>query len=137
MAGSFSDYLEKKLLDHLFNKAAYTAPTIYLALSTADPLDDGSGMAEPTIGSLGYARKQTAAGDWATATGTNPTKTLNANDLAFPEATGSWGTIAYFTLMDNSSGGNQLAHGSLAVSKTVVSGDTLHFAAGDLEIDLD
>ncbi len=35
--GSVSDFLEGKLLDHIFN-AAYTPPgTVYLGLSTADP----------------------------------------------------------------------------------------------------
>ncbi len=133
--GSFGDYWEKKILDHIFNKAAYTAPTIYVALSTADPTDTGSGLAEPS--GNGYARKQTAASDWNAATGTNPTVTDNATALAFSEATGSWGTISHFALMDAPTGGNLLAYGSLTTPKAITAGDTAQFAAGDLDVQLD
>jgi hypothetical protein len=133
--GSFGDYLEKKLLDHLFNKAAYTAPTIYVALSTADPTDAGTGLAEPSGNA--YARKATSASDWNAATGTNPTVTTNATALAFAEATGSWGTISYFALMDALTGGNMLGYGSLTTPKAINSGDTAQFVAGDLSVQLD
>jgi hypothetical protein len=53
--GSFSNYLENELLDHVFGAAAYSAPaTLYVGLSTADPTDDDSGLAEPS--GNGYAR---------------------------------------------------------------------------------
>ena len=45
---SFSDYAEGKVLDHVFNLAAFTQPTLYLAVSTAAPTDAGSGAAEPS-----------------------------------------------------------------------------------------
>jgi hypothetical protein len=52
--GSLSDYYEKKFLDHVFN-VAFTAPsTLYIFLSTADPLDDASAVAEPS--GFNYAR---------------------------------------------------------------------------------
>lgn len=59
--GSFSDYLEDELLDHLFGKSTFTSPTVYVALSTADPTDSGGSIAEP-VGN-GYVRKSTVAGD--------------------------------------------------------------------------
>ena len=44
MAGSFSDYLEDKLLKHTFTNTAYTSPTaLYVALFTAAPTDAGGG----------------------------------------------------------------------------------------------
>ena len=130
--GSFSDYWEDKILDHIFGKASYTPPTIYVALSTLDPTDDGLGLSEP--GGNGYSRKQTSAGDWNTASGG---ALDNANEIAFNEATGSWGTITHFALMDAASGGNMLAHGALGESKTIGSGDTAKFTAGDLNVSLD
>ena len=133
--GSFGDYWEKKVLDHIFNKAAYTAPTIYVALSTADPTDTGSGLAEPS--GNGYARKATAASDWNAATGTNPTVTDNANALTFNEASGSWGTITHFALMDAATAGNLLAYGALTTPKAISAGDTPQFAVGDLDVQLD
>ncbi len=130
--GSFSDYWENEILDHIFGKGNYTPPTIYVGLSTADPLDDGSGLAEPSGNS--YARVQTSAGDWNTASGGTID---NANDITFPEATGSWGTITHFGLFDAASGSNLLAHGTLSQSKSITTSDTAKFAAGDLDVSLD
>ena len=43
MAG-FTDYLEDKVLDHVFGGSAYTAPTtLYVGLFTAAPSDTGGG----------------------------------------------------------------------------------------------
>jgi hypothetical protein len=43
MAG-FSDFLETKVLGHVFGGAAYTAPgTLHVALYTAAPSDSGGG----------------------------------------------------------------------------------------------
>jgi len=130
--GSFSDHWENEILDHLFGKGAYTPPTIYVGLSTADPGDDGTGLAEPSGGS--YARVATAAVDWNTASGGILD---NANAIEFPEATGSWGMLTHFALFDALTGGNLLAHGTLAQSKTIESGDTGRIAAGALDVSLD
>lgn len=130
--GSFADYWENEILDHLFGKGSYTPPTIYVGLSTADPTDDASGLAEPSGGS--YARVATAGADWNVASGG---AIANANDITFPEATDSWGTITHFALFDAASAGNMLAHGTLSVSKSISSGDTAKFAAGDLDVTLD
>jgi hypothetical protein len=130
--GGFADYWENKILDHVFGKGNYTPPTIYVALSTADPQDNASGLAEP--GGNGYARVQTSGSDWNAAYGGSLD---NAADITFPEATGSWGTITHFALFDAASGGNMLAHGTLGQSKAIGSGDTAKFAAGDLDVGLD
>lgn len=130
--GSFSDHLENEILDHIFGKGSYTPPTIYVGLSTADPLDSGSGLAEPS--GNGYARVATSSGSWTTSSGGSLS---NASDISFPQATGSWGTITHFALFDAASAGNMLAHGALNQSKTVASGETAKFAAGDLDVSLD
>ena len=140
--GSFSDHWENKILDHVFGKALYNATlgtggtypdvTIYVGLSTAAPSDDGSGLAEP-VGNA-YARVQTAAADWNAAT---DGALDNANDITFPEATGSWGTLTHFVLFDAATGGNMLAHGALTASKAISSGDVAKFAAGNLDVSLD
>jgi len=130
--GSFADYWENEILDHLFGKGSYTPPTIYVGLSTADPVDDASGLAEPSGNS--YARIAMAGADWNVASGG---MLDNANDITFPEASGSWGTLTHFALFDAASGGNMLAHGSLSVSKSIGSGDTAKFATGDLDVSLD
>lgn len=131
--GSFSNFWENEILDHVFGKGIYTPPTnIFVALSTADPTDSGGNIAEPSGGS--YARKSTAPADWdAAASGALD----NANAITFVEATGSWGTITHFALFDALTAGNMLAHGSLPTSKIIDNGDVASFAAGDLDVSLD
>jgi hypothetical protein len=129
--GSFGNYLENKVLDHVVGKTAFTMPTAYVALSTTVPTDAGN-VTEP-VGN-GYARKQTAGADWnAAATGS----ISNALELAFPQASGDWGTIQGFALYDAASNGNMLAWGTLSANKAVGNGDTAKFAAGQLTITLD
>lgn len=125
---SFSNYLENKVLLHVFGATAYTAPsTLYVALFTSDPGETGSGT-EVSGGS--YAR-QTAA-----FTVVN-NQASNTAAVEFPTATGSWGTITYAAVYDAASGGNLLAYGALTTSKTIASGDVLRIPAGDFDINLD
>ena len=130
--GGFSDYWENKILDHIFSKGSYTPPTIYVGLSTADPTDSGSGLAEPS--GNGYARVQTSASDWNSAANGSLD---NAGNITFNQATGNWGTITHFALFDAATAGNMLAFGALSQSKSINESDTARFEAGDLNISLD
>lgn len=129
---SFTDYLENKLLDHILNDGTYTPPTnVFVALYTATPNDAGGGT-EVSGGS--YARQSTAAADWnAAASGSKD----NANDITFPTATASWGTVTSFGLFDVVSGGNLLAYGDLTANNVVNNGSTIKFTAGNLTVNLD
>lgn len=131
MAGSFSDYLENEILDHITGKGAYTSPTVYIAVSTADPTDDGSGIAEPS--GNGYARVATSAATWNAA---SSGATSNAAAISFPTATGAWGTITHFALYDAATDGNILAHGDLDTPQAISNNQVLRFAAGELNITL-
>jgi len=132
MAG-FSDYWENEVLDHLFGKGAYAPPTVlYVALSAADPGDDGAGTAEPAGGS--YARIETSHADWAGASGG---AICNADAIEFAQATSAWGTITHFALYDAALGGNLLVSGPLTDTGTVAAGDTVRFAPADLTVTLD
>lgn len=129
-----SNYLENKLLDHLFGKATYSSPTTYLALCTSTPTDGdtGSTISEATYTS--YARLSTAAGDWnAASSGT----TTNANNLQFPAATGGSDTITAVAAVDASSGGNLLWYTALDSNLAVSSGITPQFNAGNLSVSID
>lgn len=130
--GGFSNHWENKILDHVFGKGSYTPPTIHVALSTADPLEDGSGISEPS--GNGYARVQTSASDWSAATAG---VICNAGNIIFPAASASWGTITHFALFDSATGGNMLAFGALQQPEAVGASDTAKFQTGDLEIGLD
>jgi len=131
---SFGDYLENEVLDHIFGGADYARPaTLYVALSTANPGEDGSGLAEPSGGSYARVAVTNNATNFPAAAGGSKS---NGSDLTFPEATAAWGTITYFAIFDAASGGNMLLYGALSSSKVVDIGDTLKFVTGDLTITL-
>ena len=47
--GSLSNYVEDEVLDHVLKTGDWAQPAnLYVALSTADPTDDASGIAEPS-----------------------------------------------------------------------------------------
>ena len=132
--GSFSDYLENELLDHVFQCGGANlvpAANLFVALSTADPLDTGANIAEPSGGS--YARATANASHFAAAANGIVT---NDADIAFPTATLSWGTTSHFAIYDANLAGNMIAHGALAVPKAVAAGDTAKFVVGDIVISL-
>jgi hypothetical protein len=125
---SFSNYLENKVLDHVFGGTAYTAPTtLYVGLFTSDPGEAGAGT-EVSGGS--YARQTITF----TVTGSQASSSAA---VEFPTATASWGTITYAAVYDAVSGGNLLASGALTTSKTIDSGDVFRIPSGDFDIDLD
>ena len=129
MAG-FSDYLEDKVLDHVFGGTAYTAPTtLYVALYTVAPTDTGGGT-EVTGGS--YARETGVF----TVSGTNPTTASNSAAIEYPTATADYGTVVAVGIFDALSSGNLLAYANLTTSKVVSTGDVFRFNTGDLDITL-
>jgi hypothetical protein len=124
MAG-FSDYLENKVVGHVFGGSAYTAPsTLYVALYTSAPSDTGGGT---EVSGGAYAR-QTAA-----FTVTNDTAS-NTSAIEYPTATADYGTVVAVGVFDASSSGNLLAYGNLTTSKTVSTGDVFRFNAGAIDI---
>jgi hypothetical protein len=125
---SFSNYLENKVLGHVFGATPYTAPaTLYVGLFTSDP-GEGGGGTEVSGGS--YARQTIAFTVTAN-------QASNTAAVEFPTATASWGTVTYAAVFDAVSSGNMLAYGALSTSKTIASGDVLRIPAGDFDINLD
>jgi hypothetical protein len=124
---SFSDYLETKVLDHVFAGTAYTAPsTLYVALFTTAPSDSGGGT-EVSGGS--YARQTitfTTSGD----------TTSNNAAIEFPTATANYGTVTHVGIYDASSAGELMAWAALTSSKTIETGDVFRIPSGDLDITL-
>ena len=134
MAGSFSNFLELELLDHVFGAAAYTAPSpVFIALFTAAPTDAGGGT-EVTGGSYVRLSVTNNATNFPAASAGAKS---NGVDFTFVTATANWGTVTSFAIFDASSGGNMLCWADLTVSKAVNSGDTAKFLSGDLDITLD
>jgi hypothetical protein len=124
MAG-FSNYLENKVVGHVFGGAAYTAPsTLYVALYTSAPSDTGGGT---EVSGGAYAR-QTAAFTISADTASN------TSAIEYPTATADYGTVVAVGVFDASSSGNLLAYGNLTTSKTVSTGDVFRFNAGAIDI---
>jgi hypothetical protein len=135
---SFGDYLENELLDHVFGcgdtGTDFTPPTnIYVALSTADPGDDGATINEPDDTGFSYARQSTDGADWGAAAGG---AVSNSTAVTFPQATESWGSITHFALFDALTSGNFLGGAILSAAKTIDTDDTAEFAIGDLDVTL-
>jgi len=129
MAGSFTDYLEDKILKHVFTNVAYTSPTtLYVGLFTTAPTDAGGGT---ELSGSGYARKSAAF----TVSGTG-TLATNSSAIEFDAATGTWGTIVAIAIFDALTTGNMIAWADLTASKTIATGDILRIPAGDLDVTL-
>ena len=131
---AFSDYLENKVLDHIFGGGDYTRPgTLYFALYTAAPTDSGGGT-EVSGGS--YARKAVTNNgtNFPSASGGQQT---NGAEIAFPTATASWGEVVAWGILDASTGGNLLAHGALTTARDIQNGDTPKFQASTFVVSLD
>jgi hypothetical protein len=123
-----SNYLENALINATLRNTSYTSPaTVYVALYTTDPTDADTGT---EISGNGYARQSVTFGAPSNGASTNSAA------VEFPQATGSWGTIAYIGLRDASSGGNLLYHSPLDASKTISTGDVFRISAGNLSVTL-
>jgi len=123
-----SNFLENALVNATLRNTSYTSPTtVYVALYTTDPTDADTGT---EVSGNGYARQSVAF--------SSPSNGATSNSAAveFPQATGSWGTVAYIGLRDASSGGNLLYHTALDASKTIATGDVFRISAGSLTVTL-
>ena len=128
---TLSNYAELAVLDHLFGISELAAPTTYLGASTADPGDDGAGLAEPVGG--GYSRLLTAPADWSSASGG---KVENLSTLTLPSPSGPWGNLTHVVAFDQPAAGNMLWSGELPSPFTAGVGSPLQFPIGDLHLTL-
>jgi hypothetical protein len=137
-----SDYLENKLIDHLFRAATFAKPAgLFVALFTAAPSDLGGGT---EVAGGGYARANLAPSDtnWkATQGGTAGASsgagglTANAVQILFPAPSANWGTVTHFGIFDAVTGGNLLIWDALTAPRTILNGDPApSFAIDALQI---
>jgi hypothetical protein len=131
----FSDYAEKKVIDHVFKTGAYTAATnLYVALSKSTLADTATGTTLPgEVTGGGYVRKKCNTWDASSATGGD---TENTQVVTFATATAAWGTVKTYAVCDKTTKGNVIVWGSLSASKTIGSGDTAKFATGAIDVTL-
>lgn len=139
---ALSNYLENKLVDHVFRNTGFTMPTtLYVGLYTAAPSDAGGGTevtggsyARVAVGPSVSAWTATQGGTAGASSGTGG-QTGNGADITFPSPTANWGTVSHFGIFDALSAGNLLIWAALTPSQTVNSGDAApKFLAGALTV---
>lgn len=131
MASGTGTYLAAKLLNQLFNGAAYTfATSIDFGLYTTGGITAGGAGTE--VSGTGYLRLQVTCNvtNFAT-TATNSIS--NSAILSFAAAGGTW-TVAVTLAIFEHANSNLLVFGDLAASKTLSNGDVFQFTAGNLTI---
>jgi hypothetical protein len=127
MAGSASNYLENKLIDHSLGTTTYTKPSaVYVALYTASPSDTGGGT-EVTGGS--YVRKVVT---FSAASSGSAASNTSVNFTSMPAC-----TVVAIGILDSLTSGNLLYWGTLSSSRVVASGDTVSITSGNLTVTLD
>lgn len=128
--GTISKYLAGKLLNHFILGNVYTSPTdIYMALSKANPLSDGTGISEPLPAT--YHRKAITFDVAA-----NHKVTQDAV-VQFDQALDAdWGIITHYALYDALTGGNLLAFGSLSTPANVDQYKTIFIPLGETYIEI-
>ena len=138
---AMSDYLESKLINHIFRDTAFSQPGgIYIALTSGVPVDAVTGSTLNEIGGAGYTRASgcnpgtngNAAWDAPTTAG----DTENTSAIEFVQASADWGYVSGVAICDGLTGGNVLFHGSLTTPRIVRNGDTFKFNAGDIDLTL-
>lgn len=140
-----SDYLEPKLLDHIFNRTEFTRPSnLYIGISssaftesdngiTAAAKEPGYDSSTPSYFGDSYSRQKI---DNNTKYNSGTGNIKNNSGIDFSEAGGSgWGSIQYWAIFDgNTSTANMLMHGSFTSAVTVSAGSQFRIGSGDLEI---
>ena len=147
----FSDYLETRLLNHIFRQDTYASPTsIYIGLFTvapADVLGTPTGEVLSTSQWSNYGRVDAANGNGTTGAATvtgwevpNATQgsTSNAKVITFAANNGATAiTIKGIGIFDgNSTAANLLFHSLLATEKTLLTGDVLSFGENSITVTL-
>lgn len=138
---AFNNYMEQLLRDLFKNGAQIPTQDTYLGIATQDPTDTGTTAGEPT--GAWYSRQLIettgAATTPAWTSATTGTGIENAQSVSFPSATTTPGTITHFFLIDSTTGGanNMLMHTSVTNARSIASGDTPQFGAGDVQFTFD
>tara|TARA_Y100000004_G_C8731071_1_gene334325 strand:+ start:18 stop:458 length:441 start_codon:yes stop_codon:yes gene_type:complete len=141
---ALTEYLENKLINHVFRNVAYTTPgtSIYVGLigyyesGGSNGLEQGLkpyNAANKELSGGSYARVQHT--DWRSPYTIGTSGVIDNNTaVTFPTATGNWGMVSGVIIADASTEGNVLMHGALTTPRDVKSGDVFKFNANDLDI---
>lgn len=130
---SFSNYMEDKLLDHVFNGTAFSLNTVYVGLFTSAISDAGGGT---EVSGNGYARTAITCNTTNFPASSNGT-IRNGTQITFTVPTGDWGTVTYLGLFDAATGGNLLMWAPLGQPAVITTGADVRISQNNLVITLD
>lgn len=131
---SLSNFLIKKIIDHLTGILPYDPPPFFLGLSKDDPGADGQGINEPSGNA--YARVSLNAIFAEATLASSVVKALSNAIVSFPPATGDWGTIQYVAIFDAATDGNVLWSVALSNGIAIKNGDTFSIPIGSMSLGL-
>ena len=137
-----TNYLEEKLIDHLFKAVAYSLSSPaswYIALLTAAHGEDGSGGTEVSTSGTTYARVAVTRGSGFTRASSSDIRTVeNAANITFGVPSADWGQVTHVGLYDALTSGNLIIEAQLQFAKTINNGDPApKFQAGELKFTFD
>jgi hypothetical protein len=131
---NLSDWFEGKTL--LWQWTTTSAGSLSRPTTWWVALHAGSSAPSDATGSTGELSGSGYTREQATFTQSGQTMTL-ASDITFGPATGSWGTVKWFSIWSAASSGNFLAWNALSSNRSVGSGDSAKFTTSNLTITLD
>ena len=137
-----TNYLEEKLIDHLFKAVAYShssPSTWHVGLHTAAFGDDSSGGTEVSTSGTNYARIAVTRGSGFTRASSSDARTVeNAANVVFGVPSANWGQVTHVGIYDATTGGNMIIEAQLQFAKTINNVDpATKFQAGELKFTFD
>lgn len=134
---SISYYQANAVLAYIFNKtSSLPRSPKYMALCIADPTPGGTGEnCQEVLDTNDYARTPVPDETWELQ---EPGHYTNLSSVVFPKASGTWGLITHFALLDSPwwGVGNMLFCGELFLSTLVQANCRPIFEAGMLSLRL-
>jgi len=115
------------VLDSLLGTVGQLPATVYVGLLLALPNPDGTGIVEVTGGSYVRQGVPNNTANWPNSISREKS---HANDIVFPAATATWGTITHFGIFDAPSGGTVRIYDALDLARTINNTDQFRFLAG-------
>ena len=130
-AAQASDYLENKLIDHLFRAGTFAKPTaLWVALFTGSPADAGGGtevdrrqLCAREPGAVRYQLARHPGRHDRRRARAPAARPPMPSSSAFPAPTATWGTVSHFGIFDAATAGNLLIWDALTVARPILSGD--------------
>jgi|SRR5690625_112317 len=118
----FTVSLRNNVLNHVFRNTTYTPPTtVYAALNNGSSEVTGNGYVRQPI----------------TFNAPSNGEISNDDELRYPIASSSWGTVDNGAIYDAATGGNKLADVTFNESREVRENDQVIFGVGSYKVNID